>query len=279
MSILEVLEAATGFLHKHGVENPRLNAQHLLAATLQCRRMDLYLLFDRPVSEAERAQLRDLVRRRARGEPLQHLLGEWDFYLRTFHIDGRALIPRPETELLVEEILKRLPARDPLAIADVGTGSGVIGITLALERPAWKISATDISPDALALAEQNKARHACTNLSLSCCDLLPETGEEFDAIVANLPYVPTSELPNLPIEVQHDPTLALDGGPDGLAIIRRLLDIAPQRLHSDGWIFLEFGSGQSDALRAAFESTHAFTKLEILPDLAGIPRFAVARRA
>jgi release factor glutamine methyltransferase len=207
------------------------------------------------------------------------LLGEWDFYSRTFHVDGRALIPRPETELLVEEILKRLPAGDPLALADVGTGSGVIGITLALERPAWSLSATDISPDAIALAEQNKARHACANLSLSCCDLLPESGGEYDAIVANLPYIPTSELPSLPAEVQRDPALALDGGHDGLAIIRRLLDAAPPRLHSNGWIFLEFGAGQSAALRAAFESASAFSNLEILPDLAGIPRFAIARRA
>ena len=279
MSVLEVLEAATDFLRKRGIENPRLNAQHLLASVLKCRRIDLYLLFDRPVSEAERAPLRDLVRRRAAGEPLQHLLGEWDFYSRTFLTDARALVPRPETELLVEEMLRVLPNGEALAVADVGTGSGAIGITLALERPAWSVTATDLSTDALALARANAERLSCGNIVFRSCDLLPAGSGPFHAIAANLPYIPAADLPGLPPEVRHDPAMALDGGSDGLEIIRRLVALSPDFLIPGGWLFLEFGDGQAEAVREILSTagSGALNGITIHKDLAGLPRFASAR--
>ncbi len=276
MTILEVLQSAAGYMKKHGVESPRLNAEHLLAHTLDKRRLDLYLEFDRVLSEEERAPLRELVKRRIAGEPLQHLLGEWDFYGRSFALDSRALIPRPETEQLVSRMLEVLPAEAALRVADVGTGSGAIALSLACERPAWAVTACDISADALALAKTNAGK---LGVEGKVCwhhgDLLPEEGV-WDAIAANLPYIPSEEISTLSKEVQRDPVLALDGGADGLEIIRRLITDAPKKLEKGGFLFLEFGQGQSDAIREIL-AVAGFGGITILEDHQGIPRIAQAQ--
>jgi release factor glutamine methyltransferase len=273
MSLLEVLKGASEFLGKQGVESPRLNAEHLLAHVMGLKRMDLYLQFDRPLGEKERGPLRDLVRQRGTGIPLQHLLGTVEFCGKTFKSDARALIPRPETELLVERALT-YPA--PASILDVATGSGVIALSLALGRPEASVTATDISPEALSLAKENAILLSIDRIAFHEADLLPppEAGT-FDLITANLPYIPAAEIAGLSREVSHDPFLALDGGPEGLDLIVRLAPLALERLTSGGHLLLEIGIDQSEAVMACLAG-HNYRDIKALPDYQGIPRFIEA---
>jgi release factor glutamine methyltransferase len=277
MTVLEVLTAAAGYLRDRGVESPRLNAEHLLAHVLGKRRLDLYLEFDRPLSEAERAPVRALIRERAAGKPLQHLLGTAAFFGRSFLCDSRALVPRPETEQLAELILKDLRGRQgKLSILDIGTGSGVIAITLALELPSAEVTATDVSRDALSLARENASRHAVEErIRFYETDLFPWDEARFDCIVANPPYVATSELASLPLEVLHDPRIALDGGSDGLALIQRLIDASADRLLPTGILAMEIGYEQADAVAGQLSSNN-YRKILVHKDYQGIRRFIIA---
>lgn len=268
MTVLEVLLAATGHLEKHGVESPRLNAEHLLAHTLGKKRLDLYLEFDRPLSDAERAPLRTLIRDRASGIPLQHLLGTAEFHGRSFLSDKRALIPRPETEHLVELLLA---GPRPERVLDIGTGSGVLAITLALEWPASSVTAVDISSEALSLATENATRLGA-NITFHQADLFPKECEPLDLIVANLPYIPAAEIATLQREVKHDPILALDGGPDGLDIIRRLILEAVARLAPDGRIALEIGHDQAKQVSGALQAA-GYRDIAVRSDYLGVERF------
>jgi len=277
MTVLEVLNAATEYLTRQSVESPRLNAEHLLAHVLgKERRIDLYLEFERPVGEAERAPLRELVKRRAAGEPLQHLLGTVGFCGRLFLSDKRALIARPETEQLVEAVLARVTGETGRAL-DVGTGSGVIALTLALERPAWNVVAVDVSPEALMLTAENRARHSLDDrVELREGDLGGGVEGPFDVIAANLPYIPAAEIPGLAREVQWDPKLALDGGADGLDLIRRLIPQARDLLAPGGLLALEIGHDQAPAVAALLEENN-YRDIERLPDYQNIERFLIAR--
>ena len=273
--LLEVLRGTERYLADRGVESPRLNAEHLLAHALGLKRMELYLQFDRPLTEAERAPLRDLVKRRGTREPLQHVLGTAEFHGRTFTCDKRALVPRPETEQLVELALGMTKDNPAATLLDIGTGSGVIALTLALELPSAVLHATDLSPDALALAAENAARHALTDrIVFHQADLLPPGDVRFDLIIANLPYIPAEDIASLSPEVRHDPSSALDGGADGLDLIRRLIDTAPGRLAPGGALLLEIGLGQADAVNALL-SARKFRDISVRPDYQNIPRFAV----
>ena len=249
MTVLEILQSTTAYFAQRGIESPRLNIEHLLADALGKRRLDLYLEFDRNVSEHELGALRAKVRRRAEREPLQHLLGHWDFFGRRFKTDPRALIPRPETELLVEEALDRLPERGPGTLAiDVGTGSGVIAITLALERPELQVIAIDCSGQALTLASENASLHGLpARVRFAEGDLLSTSAPvpAAELIVANLPYIPTAQIAALAAEVRRDPVGALDGGPDGLQLIRRLIRDTPPHLKPGGFLLLEVGADQA----------------------------------
>jgi release factor glutamine methyltransferase len=273
--LLEVLRGTERYLADRGVENARLNAEHLLAHALGLKRMELYLQFDRPLTESERAPLRDLVKRRGAREPLQHVLGTAEFHGRTFACDKRALVPRPETEQLVELALEMAKDKPAATILDIGTGSGVIALTIALELPSATLHATDLSPDALALAAENAARHALTDrIVFHQADLLPPDNARFDLIIANLPYIPAEEIASLSPEVRHDPASALDGGADGLDLIRRLIDTAPDRLAPGGALLLEIGLGQADAVNTLL-SARKFRDISVRPDYQNIPRFAV----
>ena len=275
MTVLEVLNAATGHLRKQGVESPRLNAEHLLAKVLaMTNRIDLYLEFERTLGEAERAPLRDLVRRRSEGIPLQHLLGTVDFLGFTFATDGRALIPRPETEQLVELVLAEGEFE---AIVDVGTGSGVIALSLALKRLELSITACEISPDALALARENAERHGIADrITFLESDLLSSVSGPLSAIVANLPYIPTGDLASLSREVRHDPALALDGGVDGLDAIRRLVGEAAAKLAPGGLLALEIGHDQAARAREIL-SKENFRDISPRRDYQNVERFLIAR--
>jgi release factor glutamine methyltransferase len=276
MTTLEVLNAATSYLDKHGVESPRLNAEYLLAHVLdKKKRIDLYMEFERPLGEKERAPLRDLVKRRSEGIPLQHLLGTAEFCGHLFTCDARGLIPRPETEQLVELILKSSP--DATSILDVGTGSGVIAISLALALPASKVSACDLSSTALSLAQENAARHELgARLAFFQSDLLAAVSDTFAIIAANLPYIPSTDIPNLSCEVQKDPLTALDGGPDGLVLVERLIAEATSRLAPGGLLALEIGHDQADRVMALFAANN-YRDIAAHRDYQGIQRFVSAR--
>ena len=277
MTVLEVLSAASGYLKDHGVDSPRLNAEHLLAHVLGKKRLDLYLEFDRPVSDAERAPLRDMVRDRGTGKPLQHLLGTTEFFGRLFLSDSRALVPRPETEQLVELVLEAPSCRDAaMNVLDIGTGSGVIAITLALQLPLAAVTATDISSEALSLARENAARYSLDGKIAFCeADLFPSGDGRFASIVANLPYIASAELASLQREVRHDPLVALDGGLDGLCLIRRLIEAAPARLAPGGFLAMEIGHDQASRVAAQLVA-QAYRDIRVHKDLQGTERFVTA---
>lgn len=247
-SLLEVIQGGTQYLEERGVEDARLNMEHLVAKVLGCARLDLYLDFDRPMGEDQLDPLRELLRRRGERVPLQHLLGEVEFYGRIFASDARALIPRPETEELVGLLIKRLGAAPPATVADVGCGSGVIGLSLGAEWPDAELTLIDISADALALAGENAERLGCGNVCFVQGDLLSATDGPFELVVANLPYVATAVVPRLQEEVGYDPHQALVGGETGTELIARLIRGLPERLAKGGTVALEIGEGQANEL-------------------------------
>jgi release factor glutamine methyltransferase len=275
-TVLETIDGGTRYLEKRGIDDARRNMQMLIARQLGCTRMDLYLQFDRPMEESDLSPLRESLKKRGEGVPLQHLLGSVWFHKHEFKSDARALIPRPETEELTEWILQWELPKD-LEILDMGCGSGVLGLSLAAARPDWKISLADVSPDALALTEENARSLGLTNVSLTHSDLFSKITGTFDGIVANLPYIPETERATLTREVMHDPALALFSGDDGLDLIRRFVPDAFHHLKPGGWIVLEIGHDQASHVREILQ-TSAFTAIEVKTDLSGVDRFPFAKR-
>lgn len=283
-TIQEVLNAGTEYLEARGIEAARFSMQSLMVHVLGRNRTWLYLHFDDPLPEAQLEPLRQLLRERGRGVPLQHLLGTTEFYRREFRTDSRALIPRPETEELVEFALQRLPRREGLRLLDMGCGSGIIGITLALElaqlRP--EVVLADISEDALSLTLENAtslgARVKTYRSDLfSAWDAPVESGvtppDQFDVVLANLPYVPDGE--QVSAEVSHDPATALYGGEDGLDVVRRFLKEALPHLAPGAFVLLEVGHDQGEATRVLMQEG-GYECAEVLTDMSGKARFPMA---
>jgi release factor glutamine methyltransferase len=280
MTVLDVLQSTTAYFKKRNIESPRLNAEHLLAHTLGRKRIELYLEFERELNETELAPLRESVRRRGQGEPLQHLLGTVEFCGMTFACDKRALVPRPETEELVELLQSKIQSASggpKSKIVDAGTGSGVIALSLAKKFPEAEIHATDISDDALALAKENAERLGLSErVQFVRSDMLDGVAGTFDLIVANLPYVAQQDRQSLSPEVLHDPEVALFAGEKGDEMIRKLIEAAPPHLNSGGLLALELGIGQNEAL-AAFLSEKNYHDIELKNDYSNRPRFLFAR--
>ncbi len=281
-TVLEVITATADYFARNKVESPRTNIEHLLAHVLGKRRMDLYMEFDRPLGETELGPLRDLVRRRAEGEPLQHLLGTSEFMGLVLGCDKRALIPRQETEQLCEILLAEAKKEECTwkrgHIVDVGTGSGCIALALAKALPEARVTAVDFIDEALALAAENVARAGLgERVTLKKSDLLAGVEGPIDLLVANLPYIPTAEIPGLQREVLRDPRTALDGGPDGLTLVRRLLAEAEGKLVPGARVALELAEGQPSLMAGELSAT-AFREVAVMKDYAGIERFLLATR-
>jgi release factor glutamine methyltransferase len=271
---LKLVAWTQDFFAKKGVDAPRLTAELLLAHALSCDRVRLYLDFDKPIAEPELARYRELVRRRGEGEPTAYLVGRKEFYGRSFRVDARVLVPRPETELVLEAALAALPEGG--RALDLCTGSGCLAVSLALERKGAQVVATDVSPDALALARENAAALGAV-VEFAQGDLWAAVhgGEPFDVVVSNPPYIPAKELAGLPPEVRREPCIALDGGEDGLSVLRRIVAGAPPRLRPGGLLCLEMHESHWDVLpRLCLEA--GFGRAEARRDLAGLPRYTVA---
>ena len=280
MTVLEAIQKSADFLGKKNVESARLNAELLLAHLLKMPRMKLYLNFERALSAAETDGLRELVKRRGQREPLQHITGSTSFCGLEISVNRHALVPRPETEMLAElgwQFLSTLNSQPSTAL-DFGTGTGCIAIALAAKCPNAKISALDLSADALALAQQNALQNkVAERIEFFCGDgfaALPVVGQasrlssqnsdttggtpvplRFDLIISNPPYIASAEIETLQPEVKDfDPRTALDGGADGLDFYRRLATEAKNFLKPEGKIMVEFGDGQADAIKNLFES-------------------------
>lgn len=276
-TVSELLQWTLERFTREGLEDPRADALHLLSQALGCERMQIYLRFDQLVDEPARASLRDLIRRRLAREPVAYIAGRRGFHALglDLNVDRRVLIPRPETEHLVDWLLEGLPAAPtPVRVLDVGTGSGAIALAIKHARRDVLVTACDRSEDALAVARDNATRLGL-ELELERSDLLaqvPRPEDGWDAIAANLPYIPTRDLADLQPEVrQFEPHLALDGGPDGLVLVRRLISDSPAALAHGARLLLEIGVGQADSTRAAL-AQRGFVDITARRDLAGIER-------
>ncbi len=279
-SLLETLQSGSGYLQERGVDDARLNMEHLIAMVLGCERIELYLSFDRPMEERELEQLRLLLKRRGQREPLQHILGNVHFMGQEFICDSRALIPRPETEELVGTLLSRFKdASGPARVLDVGCGSGVIGICLALNWEESHVTMVDCSEDALSLSKENAMNVGIddSRINFVCSDLFNEVPGIFDLIVANLPYVEPSQIEGLDPELSFEPRNALDGGDNGTELISRFIAQLPNHLSEQGLLALEVGEGQTDFFEGVI-SEIGFDHIQILKDLSGIERFILAMK-
>lgn len=278
-TIRRVLDWTRQHFEKQGVDAPRLTAEILLSHVLKAQRVRLYMDLDRPLLKEELTSFRELIVRRAGGEPTQYLVGEREFYGRPFAVDARVLIPRGETELLVEAVLRDLPKDAPSRVLDVCTGSGCIAITVAAERPQASVWATDLLPGPLEVATANAIRHRVdARVTFFQGDLLAAIPSDahFDLIVSNPPYVKTDVIATLDAEVRREPIEALDGGPDGLVLIRRLVENAFLRLKPSGLLALEIGDEQGAQTQALLEAT-GFEEVKIEKDFARQDRLAFGR--
>jgi len=268
LSVLELLNAGTDYLKKKGVESPQINMQWLLAEVLGKTRMEVLLMHDHPVPTPQRDRLREMLRRRGNREPLEYILGHREFDGNKFTVSPATLIPRPETEILLEVVLPRIqPGQGP--VVDVGTGSGALAVSIARHCPEVEVIALDTSEAALDVARTNAG--GVPNVAFRQSDLLAAFEGPAQLIAANLPYIPTEVIATLSPEVQAEPHSALDGGPDGLDLIKKLITQAAGRTR---WLALEIGDGQAASVKSLFNAA-GFSLTLLERDLRGTERIAL----
>lgn len=281
-----LLTWTTDYLKGHGSESPRLDAEVLLAHALGRQRIELYTTFDELPADEPRAAFRDLVRRRSEGTPVAYLVGRKEFYSLSFRVTPDVLIPRPETELLVIAVLDLVKTLSPrpldIKIADVGTGSGIIAVCLAKHVPACKVTAIDISPPALLIAQENAKQHGMADrIEFIESDLFAAVPAEqpFDFIVSNPPYVTTAEMDTLAVDVRkYEPRGALEAGPKGTEVLERLIGQAAERLRPGGHLLIEIGPAIHDAASGLLAADARFELGPTIKDLARLPRVVQARK-
>ncbi|HXG10160.1 MAG TPA: peptide chain release factor N(5)-glutamine methyltransferase [Gemmataceae bacterium] len=281
-TIGRLLEWTEKFLAEKGAEFPRLDAQLLLAHVLGCKKTDLYgRRFDEVASDEVRRQYRELIRRRVEGCPVAYLIGRKEFYSLEFEVGPAVLIPRPDTEWVVAECLRLARPMLEVRVVDIGTGSGAIAVAVAHQHKGAQVTAVDLSPEALAVAARNAAKHGVADrIRFLQGDLfapIPE-GERFDFVLSNPPYIAHEDLPKLPVGVRaYEPHLALDGGPGGFAVFDRLVEQARAYLRPGGYLIVEIGSPQEERARRRIESFPGYELGKTIYDSAGHPRVLRAR--
>ncbi len=285
-TIGRLLQWTTDYLKQHGSSSPRLDAEVLLSEARNCQRIQLYTAFEEEPPEEVRTKFRELVKRRAAGEPVAYLVGRREFFSLSFHVTPAVLIPRPETEFVVIAVLdaiKESAAGDqPIEVADIGTGSGAIAVSVAKHAPHSHLTAIDVSAQSLAIAQENAANHdVADRIDFVESDLfasvLPE--RQFDIVASNPPYVAENELALLSKEtLEHEPRLALIAGPTGLEVIVRLIDQAGGRLRPNGWLIIEISPMIEAKARSHLEQDPRFIDVKTTKDLAGLARVLTARR-
>ncbi len=281
-TVKKILDWTTGHLRKHGSDTPRLEAEILLAHARRCPRIQLYVQYNEPLSDDERQIMRDLVRRRAQSEPVAYLVGHREFFGLEFRVTPDVLIPRPETETLVLEVITLAKPQTRPRILDVGTGSGCIAVSAAVNVPDAVVTATDLHPRALEVARENAAHHGVAErIRFLQGDLFaPLTpAEQFEIIASNPPYVADHEMETLPADVRlHEPAHALRAGPQGLDVITRLIAAAPAHLADGGTLLFEISPEQAPPVRSLLENSGAFEPSRAIKDPFGKDRVIAARR-
>jgi release factor glutamine methyltransferase len=273
-TVLKVIQWTNEHFQKKGLDNPRLEAEVLLAHLLGIDRMGLYLNYDRPLKEEERTAYREMIQRRMAGEPIAYIVGSKEFWSLSFAVSPECLIPRPQTEHLVEEAVRIGKGLEPpLRVLEIGYGCGAVAIALARELDQAQIVATDISPGACSLAQENAEAHGVKGrIRFVLGDLFPIGEKPFGLICSNPPYIPTKEVLSLAPEVRdYEPLNALDGGEDGLRFFRQIAQGAPAFLVAGGWLLLEMGQGQAPQVVAILQE-HGFKHIDLIPDYAGVKR-------
>ena len=277
-TILELIRWGTEYFRDRGIDSPRLTIELMICHVLEIQRVQLYTDFERPLTKEELAELRAMVVRRKDHEPLQYILGLADFYGRGFIVTPDVLIPRPETELLVDRVIRRVKGQGSIRCLDIGTGSGCIPVTAAVHLPDSLWVGVDVSRAALEIAGRNAERHGVADrVELHVCDILKELpAGDFDVITMNPPYLAAAEVSSLEPEVRdHEPHQALTDDADGLTFYRRLATVAPNLLRPEGAMFIEIGHGQAEQVRSIMNA--AGHKTELIPDLAMIPRIVIVQ--
>lgn len=282
--IIDLIQWTTQFFEKKQIPNARLNAEHLLSQALGLERVQLYLQFEKILTQNELNLYRENVKRRLNSEPLQYILGETEFMSLKFRLNPSVLIPRPDTEILIEQVIHQTPNNLDVTILDIGTGSGNIAVSLAYYLPKSKIVAVDISPDALNLAEENAAlnhvedRVTFIQEDVFSVDFVLKIGQNFDRIVSNPPYISEDEFQTLPDEVRKfEPPTALRDGADGLTFHKKLAELSGQMLNPGGKIYLEVGMGQWQSVQKIL-AEKGFQNIQVAKDLVGIDRVLIGEK-